>query len=150
MGKPRIMKGLKSVLALCIFIVTVNSCKCNNNENGPGGADTTSIAPPVEEMNNSTVVDTVSTDVNTEGTDNSSAGRNSQGSSGSTGSNSGTASSHTTAKDSRTGFEKTGQYNSQKNVPEPLNLDDKKYKNHPPAHTYGDTAPHNDGLNSTR
>lgn len=46
-----------------------------------------------------------------------------------------------TSGSKRTGLGATGQYNSNNGTPEPINLDAQKYKNKPPAHTYGDTAP---------
>jgi hypothetical protein len=50
----------------------------------------------------------------------------------------------------RTGFEKTGQYDSRKGRPEPINTDDAKFKAKPPAHSMGDTAPRYDGVNGVR
>lgn len=50
------------------------------------------------------------------------------------------------------GFKVSGQYDSRVmgKRPKPINTDDRYYKENPPAHSYGDTAPRHDGVNSVR
>ncbi len=51
----------------------------------------------------------------------------------------------------KAGFKVSGEYDSRYGGrPKPVNTDDKYYKENPPAHSYGDTAPRIDGVNGVR
>lgn len=64
----------------------------------------------------------------------------------------GSSNGNSTTANARSGFAASGQYDSRKlgGRPKPVNTDDRYYKENPPAHTYGDTAPRRDGVNSVR
>jgi hypothetical protein len=76
---------------------------------------------------------------------NTSSGTNNSGSRTTNGSNNGQnrngGSQASESANSVSGFAASGQYNSNVRTPEPVNLDNKRFKENPPAHTYGDTAP---------
>jgi len=127
------------MFALCL---SVTACKNNANEDA-SATDTLSNM-------NTTMQDGTATDMNgnstggatgTENTGtanvNNNAARPASGESEVSGANS---SSNIKRRDTA-GFAESGQYNSDIATPKPKNLDDKKYRDNPPNHSYGDTAP---------
>lgn len=170
--KPAIMKRIVySMLALSLFLLPA----CNSNEDhNEDYADTVS-APGADDINytDKTGGTPVSPDTatgigNTDqlpGNEISAPANTGSGSNdvGSNRKNMNISSNHTANKragntnvagtqNRKQGFNTSGQYDSRLTGkrPEPINTDDRYYKEHPPAHSYGDTAPRNDGVNSVR
>lgn len=146
------MKRISLILGCTLLLW---SCGNNNADHEGNMADTT-IAPadtmPQDGMINNTPADTTmgQAPADNNGANNSTGGSanmsssttNNAGHSGSTAGsgNRGAVSGGATASP-KSGLAKTGQYNSDVATPEPLNLDDKRFRKTKPAHTYGDTAP---------
>jgi hypothetical protein len=141
---------------------------CNNNdgEGDENKADTAAIpgydAPNYNDAGGGVPVspDTAQDMNNTEGTPGNAANTGDNAGSNTvtrinrTGSNAGRTAngSSTNAANAKSGFAASGQYDSRKlgGRPKPVNTDDRYYKENPPAHSYGDTTPHRDGVNSVR
>lgn len=160
------MKHIKSsllVLAVGLCIISCNNSKTEETQN----TDSTNMTAPAPDntMPADTTAPTTDTSMNNSGagtsgsnTGSSSMNENSSSSNGSVrtsnsnvSTNTATTPMHTmpttpisrrTVKhvDTRSAVAKTGEYNSDVRTPNPPNLDDRRLKNHPPAHTYGDTA----------
>lgn len=140
------MKRISLILGCTLLLW---SCGNNNADHEGNMADTT-IAPtdtmPQDGMINNTPADTTigqtPADNNGGGANMSSSTTNNAGHLGSSaGSGSRGAASGGATASPKSGLAKTGQYNSDVATPEPLNLDDKRFRKTKPAHTYGDTAP---------
>lgn len=141
------MKRISLILGCTLLLW---SCGNNNGDHEGNMADTT-IAPadtmPQDGMMNNTPVDTTmgQAPADNNGANNTGGGANmsstTTNNAGNSGSgNRGAVSAGATASP-KSGLAKTGQYNSDVATPEPLNLDDKRFRKTKPAHTYGDTAP---------
>ena len=164
------MKHIKSsllALAVGLCIVSCNNSKTEETQSADStnmtapapdntmSADTTTVPTGDTTMNNSNGATDNTGSTNGLGTSgmsgSSSSGARSTGSSAGN-STSGThsttirtttttnATGRTGYRDTRSGVAKTGEYNSDIKTPAPPNLDDRRLRNHPPAHTYGDTA----------
>ncbi len=148
------MKRISLILGCTLLLW---SCGNNNADHEGNMADTT-IAPadtmPQDGMINNTPADTTMGQApadNNNGASNNTGGganmnsNNANGNAGNSGGNAGSSSKGAVSGGATTspksGLAKTGQYNSDVATPEPLNLDDKRFRKTKPAHTYGDTAP---------
>lgn len=163
------IKSSLLVLAVGLCIVSCNNSKTDETQSAdstnmtvptPGNtmsADTTATPTGDTTMNNSNGATDNTGAINGSGTSgmsgSSSSGARSTGTSSSSSGTSGTDNSTTMrapttntternvrSADRRSGVAKTGEYNSDIKTPTPPNLDDRRLRNHPPAHTYGDTA----------
>lgn len=148
------MKTMKyGLMALSVFALL--SCGDSKEETSTTTDSTATVAP----MDNTTTEGSATGTGDMSGTD-ATGGTSGTGTSGTgtgtatgsessssgganTGATRGNATNTTGAKtgDGRSGFEASGQYNSNVHTPDPMNLDDAKYRDKKPAHTYGDTAP---------
>lgn len=144
------MKRISLILGCAVLLW---SCGNNSADHEGNMADTT-IAPadtmPQDGTMNNTPTDSSAmgqtpadnSSSNSTMNNNGSNGTNSGGTNANRGTNSGNSTASGTGSTSpKAGLAKTGQYNSDVATPEPLNLDDKRFRKTKPAHTYGDTAP---------
>jgi hypothetical protein len=145
------MKKLTIIFCLPLFLA---ACQNNSSESTTTTDSTTVIestpadntsgmATPGDTISATTTEASAGSNANSTSAtgSNTSAAANATSKSGSGSSNiNNTANRTPSPKDARTTLEKTGHYNSEISTPDPVNLDDKKFKKRKPQHTYGDTS----------
>lgn len=141
-----IMKTVKYSLLVFALCLSVTACKSNSSGDATGTDTLSNTTATPDNMNGTTDMSNGNADANMNG-------NSTGGSEGTTNMNNtaarpsgesdvtGAAASKTIKKRDSAGFAESGQYNSDVATPKPKNLDDKKYRDNPPNHSYGDTSP---------